>query len=90
MTNTDKAVSEVLEFYRRESNGPGPLWAGAARQIVAIVEASTPEEARDRLRKIARGCRKMSVSASYAGAANTLARGISADKRVQRAATKRP
>jgi uncharacterized Zn finger protein len=80
-TNTKAAVKELLDDYRQEAQGGGPLWVAAAKDIVRALEQKTPEEALVFFKQMIRNCGKMTVGSSYEGAAATLKKAIQADKR---------
>lgn len=80
-THTQAAVKELLDDYRQEAQGGGPLWVAAAKDIVRALEEKTPEKALIFFKQMVRNCGKMTVGSSYEGAAATLKRAMQADQR---------
>ena len=83
-TNTQAAVEELLAQYRREAQGPGPLWAAAAKDIVRALEQKTPEEALTFLKKMIGYCGKMTLSCFYEHAVGTLETAIAKDRHLSK------
>lgn len=84
----DETVSALIDQYTREAKGPGPIWAGAARSIVAVLTNNSPENAQRLLRKAGNQCKAMSVSSFYSGAANDLQRALRRSKRQHKISAK--
>jgi hypothetical protein len=80
-THTQTAVKELLDEYREEAQGGGPLWVAAAKDIVRALEEKTPEKALIFFKQMVRNCGKMTVACFYEGAAATLKNAIQADQR---------
>jgi hypothetical protein len=83
LTNTQTAVKGLLTRYRKEAQGPGPLWAATAETIVEILEQKTPEEAVDFLAKMQKRCGRMTISIFYEDAQKTLKTALCADALLQ-------
>jgi hypothetical protein len=83
LTNTQAAVKGLLIRYRKEAQGPSPLWAATAETIVEILEQKTPEEAVDFLAKMYKQCGGMTISTFYKDAEKTLKTALRADARLQ-------
>lgn len=80
-TNTQAAIKELLDEYRQQMQGGGPLWVAAAKDIVRALEEKTPEKALIFFKQMVRNCGKMTVGSSYEGAAATLKKAMQADQR---------
>lgn len=89
-TKTETAVTELLEEYRHEAQGAGPLWASTAKNIVSILEQKTPEVAAQELANLAKLTKTMTLSTFYEGAAKGLKAAIKADSKPLNTETNTP